>query len=465
MRKYLFYIRLLLGVALLAMMLPASCTRPADDPVLKDPPVLVGSSPANGEVNVQIGLSNITLSFDQNIFCPAAGHSRITFTGSGTAAVAGVSNQLNTLTISISGLEKGHDYKLTVPKGVVTGPTKVEAAEIVINFSTIMGQQIAAQLCTPNPSSEAVKLYNYLKQQYGQNIISGTMAKVAWNIDEAEMVHSATGKYPAMTTFDYIFLYASPANWIDYSQTQVVEDWWANNGIVGACWHWNVPRYEGAGVGIVTYRPDETTFRPSNATIEGTWENTVVKADFAKIAGYLKLLRDKHIPIVWRPLHEAAGNIYEYTNGTAWFWWGRDGAAAYRSLWRYMYDYFQSQGLNNLIWVWTTQTKDSDFYPGNNYVDIIGRDIYNQTNANDNAAQFDLIAQLYTNKLVTLSECGNVAKISDQWNKVAKWSYFMPWYDNDQKTLEGHEHANTQWWIDAVSQPFVITRDEMPSLK
>jgi mannan endo-1,4-beta-mannosidase len=41
----------------------------------------------------------------------------------------------------------------------------------------------------------------------------------------------------------------------------------------------------------------------------------------------------------------------------------------------------------------------------------------------------------------------------------------MPWYDNSKTTLTGHEHADTQWWLDAVGQSYVITRDEMPSLK
>ncbi|MFR5757995.1 MAG: glycosyl hydrolase [Bacteroides cellulosilyticus] len=60
------------------------------------------------------------------------------------------------------------------------------------------------------------------------------------------------------------------------------------------------------------------------------------------------------------------------------FWWGSDGADTYKKLWRYMFNFFKEKGINNLIWVWTTQTKDVDFYPGDEYVDIIGRDIYNR---------------------------------------------------------------------------------------
>jgi len=298
------------------------------------------------------------------------------------------------------------------------------------------------------------------------------MSNVAWNINEAEWVKQHTGKYPAITTFDYIHLPFSPANWINYSDITFIQNWWNNNGIVSAGWHWLVPKYEGAtGTDGYTYEPSKTTFRASNATIEGTWENNIVKADLAKIAGYLKLLKDQNIPVIWRPLHEASGNTN--IGGSAWFWWGYSGADAYKKLWIYMFDYFQAQGLNNLIWVWTTQTNDNSYYPGDNYVDIIGRDIYSNTSSTDIATQFTSIQEAYPHKIVTLSECGSVAKISAQWDAGSGWSYFMPWYDYDRTNdmnssafkETGHEHANADWWKDAMNQSYVISRDEMPSLK
>ncbi len=48
------------------------------------------------------------------------------------------------------------------------------------------------------------------------------MSNVNWNMNEAEWVKLHTGKYPAMITTDYIHLPASPANWIDYSQTEFI---------------------------------------------------------------------------------------------------------------------------------------------------------------------------------------------------------------------------------------------------
>ena len=118
-----------------------------------------------------------------------------------------------------------------------------------------------------------------------------------------------------------------------------------------------------------------------------------------------------------------------------------------------------------MIWVWTTQTKDVDFYPGDDYVDIIGRDIYNQTSGVDNAAQYQLILNSYQQKMIALSECGNVAKFSEQWNTNARWAFFMPWYQYNATTLMGHQHADEDWWKDAMNQDFVLNRGDLPSLK
>ena len=148
-----------------------------------------------------------------------------------------------------------------------------------------------------------------------------------------------------------------------------------------------------------TYKPDETTFDAANATVEGTWENKVFTSDMAAVAGYLKLLKDAGIPVLWRPFHEAAGK---------WFWWGKD-AASHKAMWIAMFNYFKAQGLDNLIWVWTTETGDEDWYPGDQYVDIIGRDIYSK-DAETCASQYAAISATYGNKIVALSECGTVGK-------------------------------------------------------
>lgn len=432
-----------------------------------EPPVFVSSVPANGTSGVSVK-QNVVVTFDEVVLL--AGSHGITINGS-AASVKAVQTQL----FFDVELSEGTTYVVKIPAGAVINTSNVAlSVGVEFSFSTKEPSVITSSLVTPSPSPEAVNVYNFLLENYRKNIISATMANVSWNINEAEWVKQHTGKFPAMVTFDYGHLPASPANWIDYSQTAVVENWWGQKGLISAGWHWIVPRYEGhADINKFTYKPEETTFRAANALKDGTWENKILKADLEKMAGYLLLLKNKNIPVIWRPLHEAAGNIYEYNNGIAWFWWGYDGADAYVQLWRYMFDYFKAQGLNNLIWVWTTQTKDNAFYPGDAYVDIVGRDIYNNSTLTNLAAQFTSIQDAYPTKMVTMSECGNVAKMSAQWAAGAEWSFFMPWYDHKRTLNPGtaefalttHEHADKAWWVDAFAMDNVITLDKMPSLK
>lgn len=435
------------------------------DSPMPDTPKLISSIPANDAKNILPGDLNIELTFDKNVTSPSAGHSKITIPN---ATVASVSANLTKVAIKLTGLLKATHYTLTIPKGVILGPAKVEADEIVINFSTTEQQTISKTLCTPTPSAEAQKLFDFMVDNYGQKIISGTMASVNWNTNEAEWVKKHTGKYPALNCFDYVHLYASPANWINYSNIEPVKNWWDNNGIVAAMWHWNVPKTTGS-TEYGFYSPGankgngETSFNVELAVIDGTAENKIVKDDLERIADHLLLLKNENIPVIWRPLHEAAGK---------WFWWGAKGAEPFKKLWKMMFDTFQAKGLNNLIWVWTTETNDNSWYPGDQYVDIVGRDLYKKTTA-EASGEFIRIKDIYTNKMITLSECGNVGNISQQLGQSATWSWFMPWYDPERTNNTSspefdkttHYHADITWWNDAFTSSQVITRDQVPELK
>jgi len=316
-------------------------------------------------------------------------------------------------------------------------------------------------LINAKATTETKALFDQLKQNYGSKIYAATVANVDWNIDEAASVFSWTGKYPAMNVFDFTNIHASkdvnPDGWIDYSDDSCVTSWSKAGGIVGAMWHWQVLANNDTDYTCTPGTENkQTSFDASQILVEGTAENTLAKNQLDQICGYLTKLQTAGIPVIWRPLHEAAGNTYEYADGKAWFWWGAKGAEVYKNLWRWMYDYMvNTKGLNNLIWVWTSQTKDGDWYPGDNYVDIIGRDSYGATAASL-ASDFKTLSQAYPNKMITLSECGNtesasMAPLSDMWNAGAHWSWFMTWYNGDSGT-----HSTEAWWTAAMGQDYVI---------
>lgn len=556
-------------LSLIAAFTFASCDTDVDHDIpAVDAPVLVSTTPESGAAKVKTGEITIEVKYDKNIFFATDNLSEIKFTGGEliSADVLGASNIL-TVKVNVPGRETA--CSLSIPEGIVTGPNQMPAPAVSVQFSTVALDKalVAAS------SAKAVKLYNYLLDNFETKTLSAMMANVAWNTEMSEKVYGWTGKYPAINCFDYVHLPASVAgaDWINYGDITPVKDWSDKGGIVAAMWHWNVPKkavgeasstqiWEGetvmpgdwsgnvqmtddaakavfadAQVGqvirvavkdvaagaqgsfknsgwseiasgtdyfdisgdytlVITedvlkslqeggliigghdytavavylenngtaldpnkdyafYKAD-TEFDATNATVEGTWENKVFTEDLKNAAAYLKLLRDADIPVLWRPFHEAAGG---------WFWWGKD-AASFKSLWIAMFNYFKTEGLDNLIWVWTTEGNDADWYPGDQYVDIVGRDVYNKETA-DCVSEYTSIAENYGNKIVALSECGTVGLISEQWASGARWSWFMPWYDGTNEDGSPVVHADEAWWKDAMSQEFVVSREELPSME
>ena len=335
---------------------------------------------------------------------------------------------------------------------------------------------IISEPVNPNATVEARQVYSILRSLYGEKVVSGTVANVNWNIDEAKNVYKWTRKYPALNVFDFIQIYASkdvnPSGWLDYSNISVPTSWWRAGGLVGAMWHWNVPTNDGTGWTCTPGTDDnQTSFDPRKALDPTTEEYERIIQDMDQVAGYLKKLQAKGIPVLWRPLHEAAGNTYEYTGGKAWFWWGIKGAATFKKLWQLMYDRFVNHhGLNNLIWVWTSQVGDKTWYLGDEYVDIIGRDNYGFTAAKAKS-EFTKLQNDFPTRMVVLAECGHsssgrVADVEDMWDNGALWGWFMTWYDYDYNEghTDTHRHTDAEWWQAAWDSGLVVDRTEMKRL-
>lgn len=332
------------------------------------------------------------------------------------------------------------------------------------------------RLSNSRATARTQHIYDVLWSMDGQKILSGTVANVDWNIREAENVHNWTGQWPALNVFDFINAHASrdvnSKGWLDYSDITVVKDWAAAGGLVGAMWHWNVPSNNGVDWTCSPgTQPKETSFDVEKLMDPKSAEYKQAIRQMDQIAGYLKQMQQAGITVIWRPLHEASGNIYEFSGGKAWFWWGAKGAEPYKYLWRLMYDRFTNyHGLNNLIWVWTSQVKDSEFYPGDEYVDVIGRDNYYCLQY-PVTKDYNMLRELYPTKLIALAECGNgdeveMSLLGKMWQQGAHFSWFMTWYDYDYNAGNSDEHrfATDAWWREAFSHDYVITRDEWAKL-
>lgn len=331
---------------------------------------------------------------------------------------------------------------------------------------------ISKTLVNPNATAEAQSLYAKLLSVYGTKTVSAVVADIDWNIKEAENVHTWTGRWPVMNVFDFINIHAStdvnPKGWLNYSDMTYVDQWHQLGGVVGCMWHWQVKANNGSNMTCSPgTKATETSFDPSQVYVDGTAENKQAIHDLDQVAGYLKKMQAKKIPVIWRPFHEAAGNTYEFEGGGAWFWWGAKGADVYKKLWRWMYDRLVNHhGLNNLIWVWTSQVEDGAWYPGDDVVDIVGRDNYSALQY-PLMKEFKSLTEQYPTKMITLAECGNGDEVhmslwSKIWKEGSRWSWFMPWYDHayNEGNSDEHQFADAAWWRDAFGSGTVMDRSE-----
>ena len=130
-----------------------------------------------------------------------------------------------------------------------------------------------------------------------------------------------------------------------------------------------------------------------------------------------------------------------------------------------MFNEFNAKGVRNLIWVWTSECNDSDWYPGDNYVDIIGCDDYS-TGDQLHGSRLSSFNKLKTivngNKIITMSECGGIPNPTTTFSDGATWSWFMPWYGD---YTESSSYNGASYWKTAMSSSNVITRSDLPSFK
>lgn len=484
----------LLFVSLMVSAAISSCVDKSEfDSVPRDPNYGTGVGPKVVSVTPEANatgldtINTIEICYDKNIFRTP----ETTIQLNGEYLDSGVVAEGNKLIIPCH--TKGNTtYELIVKTPTVRDENYNFASDYSFKFSTRMYNEfkpelfdITPNLCNPNATEATKRLYAYLVEQFGKKTISSAMAEVNWNIDNAEKIYRMSGKYPAINTFDFIHHYFSKplgnANWIDYTDTKVVDDWWKNGGIVSCMWHWMVPYTKDDVNNIEHYTTrvnmtDEpnTTFKCRNATRNNTWERQVADRDLEVIAGYLLALQEKGIPVIWRPLHEASGNTNaswnlnengESKGNLAWFWWGGDGSVQFKKLWQRMYNVFKEKGINNLIWVWTSCMNDAEWYPGDDYVDIIAYDYYENDEAlyhTAGASYFEELRQITGGrKLITLGECGAVPSPENMLSSGAVWSWFMPWYGiHMSEPYNSADFFNTQ-----MNSQYVITRDQLPDFK
>ncbi len=294
-------------------------------------------------------------------------------------------------------------------------------------------------LSNPDPSPEAVALFRYLCDMSGKKILSGQMW-APWGVDELNYLQQVTGRLPAVRGADLITESAND------NEVRNEINWWGRGGIPTIMWHWGAP---GVGEGYENSKVEidiDKCFTAGTKEYNDMWRELKLKAD------HLQVLRDAHVPVLWRPLHELNGN---------WFWWGKKGPEQFKRLWRTMYNYFvHDRGLNNLIWVLCyTGTPDPAWYPGDEYVDIAGADTYDG-GQDVHAPMYNTVRDITGDDTapVAYHECGVPPNPDQCIRQGVMWSWWMIWHTT---WLTGNDKDYLKF---VFNHDLVVTLDELPDI-
>ena len=338
--------------------------------------------------------------------------------------------------------------------------------------------KLSATPVTPNATESAVKLYSFLRENFGKKTISGIMTgdmsgyTLGANFkthDDVKYIYTRTGKYPALVGLDFLFATGPNASgsWnMEYTDKaiSIAKGLWKAGGIPAFTWHWKDPLdkddafyiQSAAGTNEYTDFDFSTGFKPG--TTEWDTESAAYKgivADIDHIADYFLELQKEGVAGIFRPLHEAGGK---------WFWWSINSGDQFAALYRLVFDRMvKVKGVKNMIWVFNPEGSTvTSWDPGSEYYDVLSIDIYN--NANDhssNASSFDKFKNASNGtKILALSENGPIPDVNNMHTDEAVWSWWMPWYSTWSGTWPGQ--TKDAVWKSNMDDERVISLEDMP---
>lgn len=316
---------------------------------------------------------------------------------------------------------------------------------IVYGFLFVAVSSSASELPSDkNATKETINLYKNLRKLADKGFMFGHQDDLAygvgWKYEENRSdIKDVTGDYPAIYGWELGHLEIdAPVNLDSVpfkTMQQLIRKGYERGGVITISWHLNNPL-----TGKTAWNPAEGTVA---SVLPGGSKHDLFKTWLDKVAAFmngLKGSRDEFIPVIFRPYHELNGN---------WFWWGGKNCTAdeFKKLWTFTVSYLREEKkLHHLLYAYNTDrysSKDEYLqkYPGDEWVDVIGFDIYQRNSSNDKfIADIDKMLSMLEeiakekNKIPALTEFGGNLNDNNWWTgtflKVLsnhKISYVLGW--------------------------------------
>lgn len=237
----------------------------------------------------------------------------------------------------------------------------------------------------PDADTKTVRIMGRLAEIFGKQTITGQKVTAGTNAEIAA-IYNLTGRLPAIRQGDLSCTQSkSPDYKMRDAELELAKQWSELGGLVAYGWNWYSPSDKSHYLALSTdfdFSKVTTAVDVSEASME-TIESLYGSGDISKecfrllqdldeAAKFLSELRESGVTVLFSPLSDG---------GKGGYWWSD--SYCYQWLWKTMVNRFNKYyGLTNIIWVWNGGSEK--YYPGDEYVDIVGENIYNTTNDSGN---------------------------------------------------------------------------------
>lgn len=332
----------------------------------------------------------------------------------------------------------------------------------------------SVKLVDSQADSATCRLYRFLMNVGDDHILFGQQDALirgyGWMLEDRCELREVCGSYPAVTGWDFA--------WLNRKRRlrRLIRESNARGGIQTFSYHMDNP---------LTGRGTKDTTR----TVEHILPSGKAHEDYLgildDIADFAKSLTDEkgyHIPIIFRPFHEHTGH---------WFWWGTPHCTKdeFVSLWRFTVHYLRdSCQVHNFLYAYSPDTVSGpehylERYPGDDYVDIMGIDIYRDVENRDTAnflRRLRTVVQLANqhNKVAALTETGYSNHDERDWwtgfllnpikndSLARQIAYMVLWanyrHDNFFSIYPGH--FNQDDFLKLHADSFMVFEERLPGL-
>lgn len=243
----------------------------------------------------------------------------------------------------------------------------------------------SAQTADKKATAATRHLFNRLQQTRLDGFLFGhqddLVYGVGWQYEKGKSdIRSVTGEYPAVYGWELGHLELDSSKNLDGVPfdfiRQSVREGFERGGVITISWHFTNPL---TGLSAWDAKPGAVA-----SILPGAPKHALYRTWLDKLAAFLGSLKDKRgnlIPVIFRPFHELNGS---------WFWWGKQQCSATEliALYQFTESYLRDiKQLHHLLYAFNTDrfvTREEylERYPGDEWVDVIGFDIYQRGEGN-----------------------------------------------------------------------------------